>query len=98
MRLLHLGGNLLTELDDRFDALFPALASLIITNNPFNCTYLRKFLLTLKRNYGVFDADVIKHETNIAQFTCTTNGNEQIINNPLKLDGNALKLDENELQ
>lgn len=48
LKTLHLAGNKLTELDDKFDQIFPKLDDLMISTNKFNCTYLKGFLRTLR--------------------------------------------------
>lgn len=79
MRVLttfHLNGNELTELDDQFDHIFPALNELLITNNRLNCTYLRRFLNTLRICNGVVDGNVnvdanfMRNSENIRGISC----------------------------
>lgn len=48
LKRLNLEGNVLTELTDNIDQLFPALNVLQIASNDFNCTYLKQFMRTLK--------------------------------------------------
>lgn len=68
---LKLDGNHLSQLHDNFDELFPKLESLVITGNPFNCTYLGQFLRTLRSNSSVVnDNNDIDHNPNINGIKC----------------------------
>lgn len=55
LNTLELHGNQLTELGEKFDRLFPQLDQLLITDNQFNCTYLKGFLWTLRQRSHVVD-------------------------------------------
>lgn len=50
LEVLNLAENQLTELDENFDELFPKLDKLILAENQFNCTYLERFMRTLRRS------------------------------------------------
>lgn len=73
MKSLHLDGNRLTELDDHFDEMFPELKSLTITNNKFNCSYVRRFISTLRRIPHAIATNPASRGTNIARITCDMN-------------------------
>lgn len=68
---LILHGNELTELDDRFDRLFYSIQDLVITNNRFNCSYLKHFLNTIQLQPGIFKLNTnYRHTPNIHGIEC----------------------------
>lgn len=71
---LHLDGNRLSELNGRFDVLFPQLAELMLAHNRFNCTYLATFLATFAGNHQAIFANAATVDTNIGGITCTIVG------------------------
>lgn len=73
LEILHLDGNQLTKLHDRFDKLFPRLKSLKLTNNQFDCSYLGKFVSTLYSTLKAIDTTSITHSPNIIGITCVMN-------------------------
>lgn len=77
---LHLDGNALTELDNNFDQIFPKLRELVITRNQFNCSYLKRFLRTLRAHPGATDTNPSKfHTPNIHGITC-----EDVLDEPVQ--------------
>lgn len=68
---LRLHGNILTELHDNFDQLFPRLQELAISSNKFNCSYLKQFLHTLRRNSYVVEVNINEdYYPNIRGISC----------------------------
>lgn len=69
---LYLDGNQLTELTDQCDRLFPRLNSFSVTNNAFNCSYVKRFLNMLDKNlHRAIHANPASHLANIGGITCT---------------------------
>lgn len=87
---LHLNGNQLTELSDRFDKLFPRLATLMVTNNQFNCSYVKAFLQTMDRLYYAVSVNEDLRVPNVGGITCQMDDAEI----SMEIGGNTMELHE----
>lgn len=80
---LYIDGNNLTEIEGLTNSLFPQLSALGISNNNFNCTYLAKFLRTLKWEEWALSIDpdlVQSNVTHVNGIACNHLNNETIDN------------------
>lgn len=85
LQALILNENQLTELDDRFDSLFISLSELVITNNRFNCSYLKHFLGTVKTHSRAFYLNTNFHRIpNIHGIDCEITSGELVFDNAPK--------------
>lgn len=70
---IYLDGNHLSELDGFSNSLFPRLNSLGITNNNFNCSYLKRFMRSVDWEQIRLPVDRMPlniHQTNIRGVAC----------------------------
>lgn len=73
MELLYLDGNQLSDMNGFTNSLFPRLNSLGITNNKFNCSYLKKFMRSVDWEQIRLPVDRMPlniHKTNIRGVAC----------------------------
>lgn len=88
MESLYLDGNQLTDMNGFTNSLFPQLNALGITNNRFNCTYLKRFMRSVDWEQIRLPVDRMPlniHQTNIRGVACdlgdTKDTSEAIIRN-----------------
>lgn len=73
MESLYLDGNQLSEMEGFTNSLFPRLNALGITNNNFNCSYLKKFMRSVDWEQIRLPGDRMPlniHKTNIRGVAC----------------------------
>lgn len=73
LELLYIDGNQLTDMEGFTNKLFPRLNSLGITNNHFNCTYLKRFMRLVEWDQIRLPVDRMPlniHQTNIRGVAC----------------------------
>lgn len=80
MESLYLDGNQLSDMNGFTNSLFPRLNSLGITNNNFNCAYLKRFMRSVDWEQIRLPVDRMPlniHKTNIRGVTCDANENDE---------------------
>lgn len=80
MESLYLDGNQLSDMNGFTNSLFPRLNSLGITNNHFNCTYLKRFMRSVDWEQIRLPVDRMPlniHKTNIRGVACDSNVKKQ---------------------
>lgn len=81
LRSLFLGENQLKELKGFRNGIFPQLVLLDIKNNPFNCSYLQKFMETVnweKLHLHIDPISINTRQTNIRGINCENADNKTI--------------------
>lgn len=82
MESLYLDGNQLQDLNGFNNSVFPRLNALGITNNRFNCSYLKQFMQSVKWEQIRLPVDRMPlniHQTNIRGVACNSDSHEKIV-------------------
>ncbi|XP_055302564.1 leucine-rich repeat-containing protein 70-like [Sitodiplosis mosellana] len=94
MESLYLDGNKLSDMEGFSNSLFPRLNALGITNNNFNCTYLKQFMRSVDWEQIRLPVDRMPlniHKTNIRGVECDT-----VESNVSSMEANVVSQPDNE--